>query len=188
MVLTLYIIRRILIIMPRKPMTPDEVNAVRAKACRAATDLFAEHGSTGMSMRAIASRLGVSAMALYRYFPGGKDDVLAAVRTAAFGRLADCQEAAGQCVHDPAERFFRLGSALVQFMQDEPNIYRMLFELPQFDDGTYAEMDEQAFRAWGPITTAVADAVETGVLAGNPIELANLFFAGMHGVISLHLS
>ena len=58
--------------MPRKPMTQDEVNAVRERACLAATDLFTEYGSAEINMWAVASRVGMSAMAPYRYFPGAE--------------------------------------------------------------------------------------------------------------------
>ena len=169
-------------------MTSEEVLAERERICRVATYLFIEHGQAGMTMRRIAAELGYTAMALYRYFPGGKDEVLAAVRTAGFSRLATRLESVACSTDDPTERVFALGTAMVRFVQDEPNAYRLLFELPQFVLGTYPEMDEAAERAWRPPVDAATEAVRAGILTGDPEALANLFFAGLHGVLSLHLS
>jgi AcrR family transcriptional regulator len=52
----------------------------------AAFDLVDEKGPSGLSMRALAARLGVGAMALYRYFPS-KDALLDAVVAAGCERV-----------------------------------------------------------------------------------------------------
>lgn len=174
--------------MSRKAMTSEEVSAERERICQVGTYLFVEHGQAGMTMRRIAGELGYTAMALYRYFPGGKDEVLAAVRTAGFSRLATRLESAARSTKDPKKRMFAVAYALVGFMQDEPNTYRQLFELPQFVFGMYPEMDEALERAWRPAVDAVTEVVRAGILTGDPEALTNLFFAGLHGVISFHLS
>lgn len=172
----------------RVALTDDQVTLQRERACQAAIKLYGKHGPSGISLRPIAAELGYTAMALYRYFPGGKDDLLAAVRTLVFARLADSQESAAKSTDDPKQRLFNLGNALVQFVEDEPNMYRLLFDPPQFEDGSCPELDQQVLRGWTPLGNAVADAVEAGLLVGEPNALASMFFACLHGVIALHLS
>ncbi len=61
---------------PRKPATPrvrrgneQDQQALRRAALDAAMQLFQEQGLQGVTMRVVAAQVGVSAMALYRYFP-----------------------------------------------------------------------------------------------------------------------
>ena len=53
--------------------------------------LFAAKGAEGVTMRELASALGVSPMTPYRYFHD-KDDMLAAVRARAFDRFAEARK------------------------------------------------------------------------------------------------
>ena len=66
--------------MPRPALSQTEIADYRDEICAVAERLFAEQGYPGVTLRAIATELGVSAMAPYRYFRG-KEDIFAAVRT-----------------------------------------------------------------------------------------------------------
>src|SRR5690606_9753467 len=77
----------------RAALTEEAIDAFRARAVAAATRRFAEKGFEGVTMRAIATSLGVSPMTAYRYF-AGKDELFAMVRREAFRRFADSQAAA----------------------------------------------------------------------------------------------
>ena len=81
--------------MPRN-LSTAEVDAFRARLLSVAGQRFAKHGVDGVSMRRLAQALGPSAMTPYRYFRN-KDEILAAVRAAAFDRFAAAlEEAAGR--------------------------------------------------------------------------------------------
>src|SRR5260370_42095274 len=69
--------------------------AMRERLCDAAAKLFLAHGPASFSMRTLASEVGCSPMAPYRYFET-KEDLLAAIRTAAYARLADALEATAE--------------------------------------------------------------------------------------------
>ena len=71
--------------MPRV-LTETDVADFRERLCVAAERLFAEKGPDAVTMRQLASELGVSPMTPYRYFQD-KDDILAAVRTNGFNQL-----------------------------------------------------------------------------------------------------
>ena len=54
--------------------------------------LFDTGGRDAVTLRAISKELGCSPMQPYRYFPGGKQEILAEVKTRAFNHFAAHQE------------------------------------------------------------------------------------------------
>ena len=76
-----------------KNLSAAEVQAFRTRLCAVAERRFVERGADGVSMRQLADELGCSPMTPYRYFKD-KEEILAAVRTAAFDRFAAVMEAA----------------------------------------------------------------------------------------------
>lgn len=172
--------------MPRAALSADEVARFRTRAAAAATRLFAEQGYEAVTMRAVAEALGVSAMTPYRYV-AGKEELFALVRTEAFRRFAERLEAALARGGDPVEKLRRLKQAYVGFALDEPDAYRIMFELRQ-PDPSHAELAAQSRRAFGALHRTVAEAVEAGLLDGDPLTVAHLLWASTHGLVSLHLA
>jgi AcrR family transcriptional regulator len=173
--------------MPRPALTSEEIDAFRQKAVVAATSLFAEHGVDGVSMRRLAAEMGCSAMTPYRYFEN-RDALFAMVRTAAFRRFADRQRDAAASTKDPMAQLVRLKEAYVAFAVDEPDAYRIMFELRQRPTGTYPELAAEGARGFSYFHDAVVEAIATGALQGDPLTVAHLLWAGAHGIVSLHLA
>jgi len=171
--------------MPRAALSEVEVEQFRDSLCDVATRLFAEKGYDGVTMRALATELGCSPMTPYRYFEN-KDEIFEAVRHAAFDRFADRLEAAAASATDPLRRLRALCRGYVRFALDEPHAYRIMFELDP-PDGTSAPGNDEA-RAWFAMRGAVADAIEAGVLVGEPDVLAHLYWSNVHGLVALHLA
>lgn len=172
--------------MARAALTDGEIQAFRDRAVDAAIRMFADRGYEGLSMRALAGELGVSAMTPYRYF-ANKDDLYAAVRTEAFRRFADRQQqAAGD--PRPREELRALGGAYVRFAVDEPQAYRIMFELEQAPTDAYPELEAEQKRALSYLLAAVTRAIDAGVMAGDPLTQAHLLWAQVHGLVSLHLA
>lgn len=173
--------------MPRTALRQDQIDDFRDALCKAALRQFAEHGYTGVTLRRLAAELGCSAMTPYRYFRD-KDEILAAVRAAAFGRFADAQERALQGLIDPGDRLEALGRAYLTFAREEPHAYRVMFELHQNPEPRHTEQLRQEERAWGCLRREVGRAIDAGVLGGDPDTVAHLLWAGLHGVVSLELA
>src|SRR5512138_3691352 len=112
----------------RPSLSEAEIRTFRARLCRVAERLFAERGVEAVSMRQLAAALGCSATAAYRYFRD-KEEILAAVRTAAFDRFASRLEQAARGVAGSRQRGIALGDAHLRFIHDEPHAYRLMFEL-----------------------------------------------------------
>ena len=173
--------------MGRHSFSPEEVEAQRARVVQAAESLFAEHGYQGVTLRGLAKALDQSPTAAYRYFDG-KAAIFTAARTAAHHRFAEAQEQAAREGANPADRLDRLGTAYFAFAVDEPDAYRLMFELKQPDDARTPDLAEAEGRSFAPLNESIAAAVADGFLAGDPFELAHLFWAGLHGVVSLYLA
>ena len=65
--------------MPRPRLTEEEIAAMREHILDAAGQLLHEEGPDGLSIRAIADRVGVSHMVLYTYF-ANRDALVASLR------------------------------------------------------------------------------------------------------------
>jgi AcrR family transcriptional regulator len=173
--------------VPRAALRPDEVAAFRDRLAAAATRLFAEQGYPAVTMRAVADALGVSAMTPYRYV-SGKEELFGLVRAEAFRRFADRLEAAlAAGGREPLRRLRRLKQAYVRHALEDPDGYRIMFELPA-DNSTSAELAAQSKRAFGCLHRTVADAIAAGKLSGDPLTVAHLLWATTHGLVSLHLA
>ncbi len=118
---------------------------LRTALVRAALGLLAENGADAVSLRAVARRVGVSAMAPYRHYPD-KEALLAAVAMQGFDglravlRAADNAAPAGQALVAQAV-------AYVRYALENPALFRLMFgpkrvrthpELTAAGDAAYA--------------------------------------------------
>lgn len=158
--------------------------AARERLCEAAARLFVEEGEAALSMRRLAAEVGCSPMAPYRHF-ADKQALIAAVRAAAFTRLADALDGVAQ---DGRHRAADVGEAYVRFARENPAAYKLMFDLAQPDESAYPELAAAAARARGTMTGYVHELVEAGVLAGDPVQLGFVFWATIHGLIVLDLA
>ncbi len=173
--------------MGRPPFSEEQIEAQREAVIHAAEGLFAELGYDGVTMRAIAKMTGQSAAAAYRYFEN-KDAIFNAARVAAYGRFTAAQEASLAGAQNSVEELSQIGDAYIQFALDEPDAYRLMFEMKPSDATRTPEVEECGAAAFKPIRDTIARAIEAGVLVGDHVELAHLFWAGLHGIVSLHVS
>lgn len=65
--------------MPRPNKHVERSERTRAELIAAARELFADRGYAGVSVEDVVRRAGVTRGALYHQFPGGKEDLFAAV-------------------------------------------------------------------------------------------------------------
>lgn len=172
--------------MARAALKPDEISAFRASLALAGARLFAEHGIEGVTLRAVAAELGVSAMTPYRYV-ANKEELLALVRVEAFRAFADQQEAATRGRGDALACLRRLGRAYVGFAIAQPDQYRIMFELQQ-PAGQLDALATESLRGFRPLLDATRRAVDEGALEGDPTTLAHLLWATTHGLVTLHLA
>jgi AcrR family transcriptional regulator len=173
--------------MPRN-LSRAEVDAFRARLCAVAQKRFARQGVDGVSMRQLADALGCSPMTPYRYFRN-KDEILAAVRAAAFDRFAAAlEEAARKTRGDLRAGGLATGEAYIRFALDNPDAYRLMFDLSQPHQDRYPELVRASTRARHLMSAAVEALVEAGIFVGDAKVLGYVFWATMHGLVVLHLA
>ncbi len=172
--------------MPRVLTTADLAD-FREKLIAVATNLFADKGREGFTMRELASELGVSAMTPYRYFKD-KEEILAAVRAAAFDRFAEALEKAFDESSDAPARSRAVGEAYVHFAFTEPASYRLMFDMAQPGEANYPDLVRAADRARSTMTAHVRPMVEQGILEGDPVLIGHVFWTVLHGAIVLQLA
>ncbi|MEV0211574.1 TetR/AcrR family transcriptional regulator [Streptomyces sp. NPDC050788] len=145
--------------------------AVRDGLVAAGLELARNGGPDAVVLREATRIVGVVPNAAYRHF-ANRDELLAAVCSAAIGELADRMADGVASVPgrfgDPAaagERLRAIGAAYFAFARDEPGLFAVAFALPQqhtypIPDGT-ADPDRSPL---GQLRSALDELVEAGVL------------------------
>lgn len=169
------------LVRPRSPRGSGE--ALRAEIVRAARGLMAAAPTAdGVSIRAVASAVGVTAPSIYRHFTD-KDDLLTAVVVDVFDELDRAMVAATADIEEPLERLKAHGLAYVRFALDHPEHYRLALmdRCPRPDiDGVLAA------GCWVHFTSAVQACLDAGVFAPQPAEAITLdLWSAAHGIASL---
>jgi AcrR family transcriptional regulator len=171
----------------RPSLRPDEIESFRERLCEVAMQTFADDGYEAVTLRGLAEKLGCSHATPYRYF-ADKQEIFAAVCALGFDRFADALERAARATGDPEERVRALGRAYFRFATTQPHAYRIMFELRESAAESQARYKLKEIRSWQALYQAVELAVQTGVLAGDPDVIAHQMWAGLHGLVSLHLA
>jgi AcrR family transcriptional regulator len=173
----------------RRALTEDDIADFRRRLVAAAEKLFAQHGPDGVTLRQIAMALGVSPMTPYRYFES-REAILEAVRAAAWTRFAERLEAA-RASHDKAgPRGRAVGEAYLAFALEEPDAYSLIFDLSQCDVDSRGSPELMAARARSnrTLTDYMEDLVAEGRVVGDPKKLGLIYWATVHGLVSLYMA
>ena len=171
----------------RSPRGAGEILA--EEIIEAAGELLVENGDdSAMSIRAVATRVGVTPPSIYLHF-ADKDALLDAVCARYFERLDDELAAAGADVDDPLERVLRLGLVYVRFALATPVLYRVAFR-NRAEGSAPSKVDEVlAASAHTRFVGTVAELAEEGLFRPEEVEDVVLeLWAAAHGVVSLMMA
>ncbi len=175
-----------------KILTDSDVAAFRERLCAAALPLFAGRGPEGVTIRDLAAAVGVSAMTPYRYFKD-KDAILAAVRARAFDSHADALEAAYRR-SPPARRATNLARAYVDFALQNPEAYKLMFDVHQPNAADYPDLVRAGERSRRTMTLQLdpPEGAPARKLDATPspgeMFTAHIYWAALHGPLMLALS
>ena len=172
--------------MPRV-LSDEAVGEFRERLIDAAEHLFAAHGLEAVTMRQLAGALSVSPMTPYRYFDD-KDAILAAVRARAFTRHAEALEAAYASADGPLERAIAVGRAYLRFALENPEAYKLMFDVKQPSAGAYPELVAAGKRSRATMTAHLADMIQGGWVKGDPDLIGHMLWSALHGAIQLQLA
>lgn len=179
--------------MSIKERRERERDAARSRILDAARELFAAHGYEGVSMRGIAEKIEYSPTAIYQHFRD-KDALIQELCYIDFGKLADQLQVALQNP-DPIERLRLCGAEYLKFAIANPNHYRLMFMSPYpVRDLTeeHAEIKgKPESDSYALVRHLVMTAAAEGALRDPAADLdlvAQTLWAGLHGVIALHIA
>jgi len=182
----------------------------------AAWHWIAEHGAPALSLRGVAADLGMTAPALYRYFPS-RDELVTALIVDAYTSFGDSQLAARDAVpgEDLIGRLEAIGLAYRDWALAHPQRYQLIFGTPL---PGYQAPVEQIMPAGARSLSALTSVIEALRIAGKlraegfpkikvefkaefeiwkthggnvdvlSLSVAMLIWARVHGIVSLEIA
>lgn len=172
--------------MPRQPQTPEARAATRQRILDAARALFDHSGIDAVSMRAVGAGAGLSAAALYTYFPA-KADLVRALWAEAMAQFDDQLTRISASHSDPIEAIRALGQAYGDFALTDPLRFRVLFLWSgETLRGEFYRLPENQ-AAYHRLRDRVVQALSLGLLPGHddPDLVAQVLWSAVHGAAAL---
>lgn len=111
--------------MPKRPLSAEALAEGRRKIGKAAEKLMSAHGTTSLSMRGLAEEVGLTAGALYRYFPS-KAELLVFCWTEALDSLARRFAEVDASVLGPTESLREMLQAYARFGLEDIDRFHVL--------------------------------------------------------------
>lgn len=139
---------------------------------RAMEELAAGTPATKLSVRNLATELGVSPGAPYRHFPTA-DALIAAIAARGFADLY-----AAMATVSPAT-LASIGISYVRFAAARPELYRAMYHFPAERLADYPDLASAADRAFG----LLRDTVETHPSPEVPVTAAWAYVHGLSGLL-----
>lgn len=162
------------------------MSQTRARILEVARELYIEEGAE-VSMRKIATRVGVSATAIYRHFED-KEALLMGVCAQGFEQFG-AYLMRGLTGSGPGDRLERTISGYTAFAIEHPSFYRIMFTSPFPGwDRLRASRAESFAPTFHFLVDRVAECQRASILgAGDPTHIARSMWAHQHGLITLWL-
>lgn len=152
--------------------------------------LITTNDQSALSIRAIASAVGVTPPSIYLHFADRTDLVFAVIERHA-EQLEQAMADAAAGIDDPWERIRRRGYAYLKWGLANPEHYRILM-MSRPDDTPERFIDERLADTAGlvPVAADVVDAVASEQVTGqgDPLETTKMLWMMIHGVVSLLIS
>ena len=173
--------------MARPAYSEPEVDGIRGRIRAVALQVFQEHGYRGASLRKIATAMGWSSAAIYRYY-AGKDELFAAIRVEGFAQVRELLANEKQKADSPTAAVRNTVQAYLHFAIEEPGLYRLMYELDQGEVPARDDVHGARQRAFEEARGIADDAIAAGIMRGDRNVVAHLFWIVLHGVVALKLA
>ena len=152
----------------------------------AALDLIGEHGPSGLGIREVARRAGVSHSAPYRHFRD-RDALIVAVVEQGLPLL---NETTKRCIAEagdaPPSQFASGGLAYIDFALEHPNHYRVMFSGNLLSGSGGELLKHTSEDALAHMVESTRQCQHLGLIrAGDPLPIALTIWSTIHGFVSL---
>jgi AcrR family transcriptional regulator len=142
-------------------------------------------GYQGINMRRLATQVGVSATAIYHYYES-KDEIIRKLRIKSAEMLNDRIRGIDSRLSSK-DFLAELGRQYLAYAQQNPNMYRLLFEAP-FDERSETEDHPVLYYTYLAARGAIEKAAKSGPGMGDPRYGAMMGWIMLHGFCSLMMS
>ncbi len=167
---------------PERPVSETETAILEA-----ARDLLASGGIGAVSMRAVASRVGLSATALYHYFDN-KEALVDRVVQHGFQRSEEYLRRAIEALpHGSLERVTALGEAYIQFALRNRQYFKIIFAI--LPDAPRAIDDVPGQGGYAVLRESVVEAMESGAIRkADPDVVVLYLWSVVHGLVTIFMA
>jgi AcrR family transcriptional regulator len=143
-------------------------------------------GVQGLTLRGVGAQLGVSRTALYRHFED-KAALVARVALEGFTLFHDALSAAiARAARENGDPLEEMARAYVRFAMANQSHYQTMFGGFLTDWNRYPDLMQRAEATFQLLVDAVRDEQrERRLVAGDPVELAEVFWSLSHGISTL---
>ena len=151
-------------------------------------EILGEEGVSGLTLRKVAKRAGVSHSAPYAHFKD-RHSLIAAISTEGFRQLYDALDAAVLAhADDPREQLVEAAWAYVQFALNNTDTFKIMFSGVLEKEKDYPSFIEISGKTFERVVDIVRACQNAGILRPGPSELVAVSVWGqVHGIISLAL-
>jgi AcrR family transcriptional regulator len=155
---------------------------------KAGTEVLAQNGVGGLSLRKVAKKAGVSHTAPYAHF-ADKQALIAAISTEGFRQLYEqVVSLTERYANDPAQQLLETAWTYVQFAMSDPDQFKIMFSSVLEKEKEYPDFVEMSQRTFQQVVAIVVRCQEAGVLREGVGELtAVITWSAVHGLIALLL-
>jgi AcrR family transcriptional regulator len=166
---------------------------LKAKILETAREIVIREGFSALSIRKLAEKIGYAPGNIYIYFTG-RDEIAREICRQSYAEMLAAFEQAAS-VKEPMERLKALLKSYADFAESQPETYKLAFmQDPKFNEEMFRQtaIDEEngaGHRAFCLIVDALDELKQSGKIykPANTRQLAEVLWAGVHGVVSLKL-
>ena len=175
--------------LQRKPKGAYHHPDLECALVDAALQTIRREGVEALTLRDVAARLGVSRTALYRHFKD-KSALLARVALEGFRLFRQAlQSAIDRARSSGADPMEEMGVAYVAFAMTNQSHYKTMFGSAIGDWEQYPDLALEADGAFAVLlNTIVEEQRASRIVGGDPVPLAHVIWAGVHGLAMLELA
>ncbi len=172
--------------MPVMPKKSYHHGDLKNSLVKAGIGILAREGVSGLTLRKVARKSGVSHAAPYAHF-SDKQALIAAISTEGFKRLYEAMDSAIEPYADrPLEQLIAGAWAYVQFGLNDPDHFKVTFSGVLEKEKDYPAFVEISRRTFDRVVSMVEACQRANILRGGPPEvLAVNIWGQLHGLVSL---
>jgi len=178
--------------MPKAPRNAEDIDAVKMQIIEAAKKIICKEGFTQLSMRKLATELGMTAANIYNYY-SNKDEIYLGVQTAGFAMLQERFQEVERQFDSPLKVLEEFVRVYLDFGMNNPDYYEVMLggNTPKYADYVGTDLEKVAFNekqtalAAARMTTRVIMNI-TGISIKEATYRTILAWTTLHGVVSLH--